>query len=238
MTLQSAWRVAPATNVFPASEASRKEHQSHQRYSWLFQITSWGIWKLDGETETSGGRWTTSTSRTLLTLTTCVFSRQGEKRSRGYGEGMRCWVWTKFSGPAQSDHQALDRTVRENHTCRCENPSLRKQRDQRMTNRLQKATGVFEKWSSISCDTYVGLDKTNPLLQSVSAIQSGMAKRLLDPHKKAGISSCFLGGTTPRAHARRQRRGPEEDTGSFWMRIHRMGHQCTKLHNTSLVNTF
>ena len=82
MTLQSAWRVAPATNVFLASEASRKEHQSHQRYSWLFQITSWGIWTLDGETETFGGRWTTSTPRTLLTQTTSVFSRHAETISR------------------------------------------------------------------------------------------------------------------------------------------------------------
>ena len=43
---------------------------------WLFLIMSWGTWMLGGETETSIGQWTTSTSRALLTLTTCVFWRQ------------------------------------------------------------------------------------------------------------------------------------------------------------------
>ena len=105
-----------------------------------------------------------------------------------------------------------------------------------MTNRLQKATGVCEKWSSTLCDTTLDLTKTNPLLQSVNAVQSGMAERLLDPCKKSGISSGFLveHGSTRACSASG---GVEEDIGSFWMRMHRMGHQCMKQHNTSLVNT-
>ena len=64
-----------------------------------------------------------------------------------------------------------------------------------------------------------GLVKTDPLFEGVGALQFGWGARL---------------------HARMLglKRGPEEDSGSFWMRIHRMGHQCMKKHNTSPVSTF
>ena len=74
------------------------------------------------------------------------------------------------------------------------------------------------------------LVETNSLLKSVCALLLVMAKWLL------GVSFWPLGvlGST---HAFGVRR-PEEDIGSFWMRIHRMGHQCVKQHNTSPVSTF
>ena len=51
---------------------------------------------------------------------------------------------------------------------------------------------------------------------------------------------CRLVSWGARLHARMLgvRRGPVEDIGSFWMRMHRMGHQNMKLHNTSPVSTF
>ena len=33
-------------------------------------------------------------------------------------------------------------------------------------------------------------------------------------------------------------KGPEEDVGSFWLRIHRMGHLCMKKYDASPVNRF
>ena len=68
-----------------------------------------------------------------------------------------------------------------------------------MTNRLQKAAGVFEIWSSILCDTTLDLSKTNSLLQSVGALQPRMAKRLLDPNQNAGVSFGLLECSAPRA---------------------------------------
>ena len=55
--------------------------------------------------------------------------------------------------------------------------------------------------------------------------------RKQEPHLaswSARLHACMIG----------LRRGPEEDIGSFWMRIHGMGHQCMKKHDTSLVSTF
>ena len=53
--------------------------QSRLQSLWLFLITSWGTWMQGGETETSGGKWTTSTLRALLTLTTPACWRQAKK---------------------------------------------------------------------------------------------------------------------------------------------------------------
>ena len=78
-TFLSAWRGSPVTNASLSSGVSRREPQSRLQCLWLFLIMSWRTWMLGGETETSIGKWTTSTSRALLTLTTCVFWRQAQK---------------------------------------------------------------------------------------------------------------------------------------------------------------
>ena len=106
-----------------------------------------------------------------------------------------------------------------------------------MMNRIQKATGVFEKWSSILCDKSLDLTKRIACFKAsvLSSLtwQSGswnMTKKQVS----------HLASWSARIHARMLglRRGPDEDIGSFWMRIHRMGHQCMKKHNTSPVNAF
>ena len=68
----------PVTNASPSRGVSHREPQSRLQSLWLFLIKSWGTWMLCGETETSSGKWTTSTSRALLTLTTSVFCRQAK----------------------------------------------------------------------------------------------------------------------------------------------------------------
>ena len=78
-----------------------------------------------------------------------------------------------------------------------------------------------------------GFDKTHPLLQVVNALQPGMTERLLDPCEDARILLGFLERTAPRAHARHWTL-----VGSFWMWMHRVGHQCMKQRDTSLVTTF
>ena len=78
--------------------------------------------------------------------------------------------------------------------------------------------------------------ETNSLHQSAGAFPPEMAKWPLDPYKKTGVPFGLLGSSAPRAHARRKNRGPEEDIGSFSMRILRTGHQCMKQHNTSSVS--
>ena len=100
-----------------------------------------------------------------------------------------------------------------------------------MTKRLQKAKGVFEKWSNILCDTTLDLTQTNPLLQSVSALQSRMAERLLDPLQKD--RNLIWLPWRARLHARMlgARMGSEEDIGSF---LDANAQKMTSLHETTL----
>ena len=95
-------------------------------------------------------------------------------------------VWTKLSELARPTHRTPLRTL--------------------MDSRSSKATGVFETWSKHSLRHNFGPVKTNPLLQIVSAFQPGMAKRLLDPCQKAGVSFGFLECSTPRTHVRSKKR--------------------------------
>ena len=66
-----------------------------------------------------------------------------------------------------------------------------------------------------------GPDKADRLFQSVSAVQSGMAEWTVEFDEK---QVSHLASWGARLHARMLglKRGPEEDIGSFWMRIHRM----------------
>ena len=103
-----------------------------------------------------------------------------------------------------------------------------------MTNRLQKATGVFEKWSSVLCDTTLELSKGTPRFRASVLSSLGWQSGSWTLTKK---QESHLASWRARLHARMigVRRGPEEDIGSFWMWIQRMGHQCMKKHHTSPV---
>ena len=99
-TLQSAWRGSPVTNASLSSGVSHKEPQSRRQSLWLFLVMSWRTWMLRGETETLVGKWTTSTQRALLSLTTSLYWRQAKKMridgflAAGLETGLDKTFWT------------------------------------------------------------------------------------------------------------------------------------------------
>ena len=124
-TLKSAWQASPVTNASPSRGVSRKKLHSRLQYLWLFLIMSWGTWTQ------AGGRWTVSTSRASLTLTTSVCWRQTKKILRSWSRNASkvswlqawTWDWTKPFGPAQPRSPDSERRRtrapfgRENHMC-------------------------------------------------------------------------------------------------------------------------
>ena len=250
--LKSAWQVSKVTKASLFRGGSRKEPQSRLQFSWRFRITSWETSTLAGGTGTLGGNWTIFTSRASPTRTTSASWRQAKRilslvkecidgfLAAGMGTGLDKTFWTSTTHSPNASLRLDGHAIPWTEKITFVGAKLRLcgNSDSSMTNRLQKATGVFEKWSSILCDKSLDLLKRIPLFQGVGVLQSCMAKWIMDFDEKNRRHILLPGvrGSTPRMLG--LKRGPEEDIGSFWMRIHRMGHQCMKQSTTSPVSTF
>ena len=75
-----------------------------------------------------------------------------------------------------------------------------------MTNRLRKATGVFEKCSSIFCDTTLDLSKRNLCFRASVLSSLGWQSGSWTFTKKAAVPFGLLGCSAPRTHARSKKR--------------------------------
>ena len=87
-----------------------------------------------------------------------------------------------------------------------------------MTNKLQKATGVFEKWSSILCDTT--LDLTKRILCFRAALYSlgwQCGSWTLAKKQESHVASW---DALFHSHMLGVRRGPEEDIGTYTHLLH------------------
>ena len=75
-----------------------------------------------------------------------------------------------------------------------------------MTNRIQKATGVFEKWSSILCDKSLDLTKRHGCFKASVLSSMAWQSGLWNLTKKTGFASSLLGCTAPCPYAWTQKR--------------------------------
>ena len=190
--LQSAWRESPVTNVSPSAGSTRAT--SSFRGCFGSHIGTFERLKEEHKHRVENRRHSPHEhcSRRRR-LSSCV----KQKRPRALGEGMHCWLQgnkTFWTSTARSPTAALNI---DGHsipwagkiTYVCNSGSA-------MTNRLQKATGVFEKWSSILRDTT--LDLTKRILCFRAALYSlGW--------QKAGVSCGLVGRSFPLTHARSQK---------------------------------
>ena len=132
-------------------------------------------WTWDGETETLCGRWTTSTSQALHTRTTFACCRPGfEAAGLETGLGETSTVRSPDTSLNLGDHsipwsEKITYGGPQRHPCSNSGPA--------MTKRRQKATGVFEKWSSILCNT--SLDLSNSHLARIHVDMSNTSFKFL-----------------------------------------------------------
>ena len=103
-------------------------------------------------------------------------------------------------GPAQHAHRTQLTTYAGANIHLCSNSGSA------MTNRLQKATGVFEKWSSMLCDSTLGLSKRSLCFKASVLSSLGWQSGSWTLTRKTGGTSGFLGCAAPRSHARAEKR--------------------------------
>ena len=91
------------------------------------------------------------------------------------------------------------------------------------------AMGAFERWSNILFDAT--LDLTKRVLCFKASVLS-RAERQSDPHEE--LHGAHGSTRACPSHLQRDHGG---QVGSFWMRVHRMGHQYMKQHDASPVTS-
>ena len=223
--------------------------QSRLQCLWLFLIMSWGTWMLGGETENRNINWkmdnihftsiayaddmcllASSIKDLELRVKECIAGFLAACLETGLDKTF--WTITTRSPNAtlNIDEHTISCAEKITHVGAkirvCSNSGSA------MTIRLQKATGVFEKWSSILCETTLDLSKR------ILCFRASVLSSLGWPGPLPKKQESHLASWGARLRARMLGvREPEEDIGSFWMRIHRMGHQCMKQHNTSPVSS-
>ena len=101
-----------------------------------------------------------------------------------------------------------------------------------MAHRIQAATSVFEKWSSILCDATLPLEQRVKCFRSsvLSSVQWQSGSWTLTKAQAAHLQSWGA-----RLHARMMniRQSEFEDMGQYWRRLHRAGHKCMADFNSS-----